>query len=66
MKTQKFSYNESLAEIDSIISKIEKGEYSIDDLSEQIKRVTFLLKKCKDHLRATEKEVDNLLNDLTE
>jgi exodeoxyribonuclease VII small subunit len=60
--TKKLSYNEAIEEIEAIIQKIEDNEYSIDELTEKVKRVSFLLSFCKDKLHATEDEVEKILN----
>jgi exodeoxyribonuclease VII small subunit len=60
--TKKLTYNEAIEEIEAIIQKIEDNEYSIDELTEKVKRVSFLLSFCKDKLHATEEEVEKILN----
>lgn len=59
--TKKITYSEALEEIEQIISKIENDEYSIDELAEKVKRISFLIGYCKEKLRSTEEELDNIL-----
>ena len=60
----KFSYEKSVAEIESIINEIENEELSVDELSTKVKKVSVLLKNCKKKLTETKSEVDILLSDM--
>jgi len=60
------NYNEAVAEIESIISKIENQELDIDELSINVKRVAELLKFCKLKLKNTEEEVQKILKEFDE
>jgi len=63
--TQKdISYNTAISEIEEIIEKIESRELDVDELTEKVKRVSFLIKLCKKKLRKTEEEVKNILEDI--
>ncbi len=53
-------YEDSLKELEEIISQIEKGEISIDNISEQIKRANILIKECRDKLIGVEKDIEDL------
>jgi len=65
-KKIEISYNNAIAEIEEIIEQIENQELDVDNLSEKIKRVSILLKICKDELFETEKEVENILKNINE
>jgi len=65
-KKIEISYNNAIAEIEEIIEQIENQELDVDNLSEKIKRVSILLKICKDKLFETEKEVENILKNINE
>jgi len=56
------NYKEAKAELDSIISEIERGEADIDSLSTKIKRAGELITFCRSKLRETEQDVENILN----
>lgn len=62
--SKKLTYSEAVAEIDSIIKKIENNEFSIDELSEKVKRISFLINFCKEKLRSTEDELNNILEQM--
>ncbi len=66
MPKKQLSYNEAVAEIESIISKIENQELDIDELSTNVKRVAELLKFCKLKLKDTEEEVQKILKEFDE
>lgn len=66
MSKKQLSYNEALIEIETIINKIENQELNIDELSENVKRVSELLNFCKLKLRKTEEEVQKIIKDLDE
>jgi exodeoxyribonuclease VII small subunit len=63
---KKLTYQESLDEIEEILGKIERNELDIDELAEKVKRVSFLLKFCKDKLQKTNEEVEKILSDMEE
>jgi exodeoxyribonuclease VII small subunit len=63
MAKKNISYSEAMAEIESIIAQIEDGELDVDMLSEKVKRVTELIKLCKQKLHKTEEEVNKILAD---
>ena len=64
MVPKKITYQEALDEIEEILSKIEKEELDIDELSEKVNRVSFLLKFCKDKLHKTNEEVEKILGEM--
>jgi len=63
MTKEKISYSEAIAEIESILEKIEGGKLDVDELTEKVKRVTALLKTCRDKLYVTEKQIGKILGE---
>lgn len=63
MAKEEISYKAAVAEIEEILGKIEEGELDVDELTVNVKRVTELLKICKDKLRKTESEVTRILSE---
>jgi exodeoxyribonuclease VII small subunit len=61
MTKEKISYNEAVAEIESILENIEAGNLDVDALTEKVSRVTQLLKICRDKLHKTETQIDQIL-----
>lgn len=57
-------YNEAIAEIESVIEKIEHQDLDVDELTNQVKRVSELIKFCKDKLYKTESEVQKILDEM--
>lgn len=64
MATKKVTYKEAISEIEEILEKIENDELDVDELSEKVKRVSSLIKICKDKLQTTEAEVEKILDDM--
>ena len=64
MTTKKVSYNEAMVEIEEILEKIENEELDVDDLAEKVKRVSVLLKICKDKLQKTNEQVEQILKEM--
>lgn len=65
MTTKKtMSYNEAMAEVEEILEKIENEELDVDDLAEKVKRVSALLKICKDKLMKTNEQVEQILKEM--
>ncbi len=64
MSTKKISYNEAIAEIEEVLEKIENEELDVDELTEKVKRVSLLLKICKDKLFSTNEQVEQILKEM--
>jgi len=58
------NYTEAYEELQRIVSEIENGEISVDELSEKVKRATQLIRICKLKLTTTEEDVNKILRDL--
>ncbi len=66
MAPKKISYKEAITEIEDILEKIENEELDVDELTEKVKRVSILLKICKDKLQKTNEQVEQILNEMEE
>jgi exodeoxyribonuclease VII small subunit len=64
MVPKKISYQEAITEVEEILARIESGELDIDELSEKVRRVSFLLKFCKEKLQKTNEEVEKILGEM--
>ncbi|MFD2518374.1 exodeoxyribonuclease VII small subunit [Salinimicrobium flavum] len=62
--TEDISYTAAYKELQEIVSEMENSEINIDDLDVRIKRASVLLKTCKDKLFKTEKEVQEVLEEI--
>ena len=58
------TYNEAMAEVEEILEKIENEELDVDDLAEKVKRVSVLLKICKDKIVKTNEQVEQILKEM--
>lgn len=58
------TYREAIAELDSIVRRMESDQCDIDSLAEMTSRSLELLKFCKERLFKTDKEVEKCLDDL--
>jgi len=66
MAVKKLSYAQAMAEIEEILDKIENDELDVDELAEKVKRVSTLLKTCKDKLTKTNAQVEQILKEMEE
>ncbi len=57
-------YTEAFEELQQIVSQIEEGAITIDDLSEKVKRAALLIRNCKAKLTSTEEDVNQVLREL--
>ncbi len=62
--SNKINYTEAFDELQTIVSEIEQGEITVDELSEKVKRATELIKICKTKLSSTEEDVNKILKEL--
>jgi exodeoxyribonuclease VII small subunit len=58
------NYAEAFDELQQIVSEIEEGQISVDELSEKVKRAALLIRICKAKLTSTEEDVNKILKDL--
>lgn len=58
------NYTEAFEELQQIVSQIEEGHISVDELSEKVKRAAYLIDICKKKLTSTEEDVNKILKDL--
>ena len=56
-------YEEALQQLETIVRKMEGGEYSIDELAQQLKTAQQLIALCKDKLIKTDEEIKKILGD---
>lgn len=64
MTKKAIGYGEAIKEIETILRQIEQDDLDVDDLSEKVKRVSQLIKICKEKLHHTEEEVEKILKDI--
>ena len=58
------NYAEAFDELQQIVSAIEGGDISVDELSEKVKRAAHLIRICKKKLTTTEEDVSRILKEL--
>ena len=58
------TYVQAFEELQQIVSEIEEGQISVDELSEKVKRAAQLISICKTKLSTTEEDVNRILKDL--
>ena len=61
MSKEEMKYEAAIAELQSIVSKMENDELDIDQMSDQLKRAQELIKLCKDKLTKTDEEIKKIL-----
>ena len=57
---EELKYEEALAQLETIVRKMEQNEYNIDELAAQLKTAQRLIKFCKDKLTKTEEEIKKI------
>jgi exodeoxyribonuclease VII small subunit len=62
--TKEPNYTEAYEELQQIVSDIEAGEISVDELAVKVKRAALLIRICKNKLKATEEDVAGILKEL--
>ena len=63
---EEISYQEAILEIEEIIKKIESGELDVDQLTDQVKRVSTLLDICRKRLKTAEEEIKKIIDGMKE
>ena len=54
---ENLKYEEAVAQLETIVRKMEAGEYDIDEIAVKLKAAQRLIKFCKDKLTKTEEEL---------
>jgi exodeoxyribonuclease VII small subunit len=62
--TKEPNYTEAYEELQLIVTEIEGGGISVDELSGKVKRAALLIKICQNKLSATEEDVNRILQEL--
>ena len=57
---EELKYEEALAQLETIVRKMESNEFDIDELAVQLKTAQRLIKFCKDKLTKTEAEISKI------
>ncbi len=63
MSEEKINYQQALDRIEQIVSEIENDNPDVDQLSSRVKEALELLQFCKDHLKNTEQDLNDTLQD---
>jgi len=61
MTKEEISYQEAVTEIEEIIKKLESGELDVDQLTGEVKRVSYLLDICRKKLKTAEVEIQKII-----
>lgn len=59
------TYTEAFEQLQQIVKQMEDSDISVDDLADNIKKATKLIKICKDKLTKTEEEVNKTIAELS-
>ena len=62
--SEQINYSDAFHELQTIVTEIEKGEISVDELSQKVKRASQLINICKLKLTTTEEDVNKILKEL--
>lgn len=66
MAKKEILYTEAITEIEEIINAIDNGELNVDDISEKVKRVSYLINICQKKLHSTQMEVEKIIEKINE
>lgn len=55
------NYTDAFQELQTIVQKMEDANISVDELTQNIERATFLINICKNKLTKTEEEVNKII-----
>lgn len=62
---ENLTYTEAFEKLQQIVKQMEDADISVDDLADNIKTATQLIKICKDKLTKTEVEVNKTIAELS-
>lgn len=61
---ENLNYTEAFTELQKIVTEIESGNISVDELALKVKKATELIKICRKKLYTTEEDVNKILEEL--
>lgn len=64
MESSSLDYTLAFEELQQIVSEIEQGEISVDELSAKVKRAAELIRFCRNRLTTTEEDVNKIIKEL--
>jgi exodeoxyribonuclease VII small subunit len=64
MPKGEISYAAAIQEIETLLDSIENAELDVDELARKVKRISFLIRLCRDKLKKTEAEVEKTLKEM--
>lgn len=56
------TYDEAAAQIEAILARLRDEQMSVDDLASEVKRATELIAFCRERLRRTEEQIDQIID----
>ena len=62
---ENLTYTEAFEKLQQLVKQMEDADISVDDLADNIKTATQLIKICKDKLTKTEEEVNKTIAELS-
>ena len=63
MAKKEISYNDAMAEIETILAALREENTDVDTLTAKVKRASELIELCKAKLRKTEDEIEKLFGE---
>lgn len=61
---ENINYTDAFNTLQNIVTEIESGEISVDELAAKVKKATELIKICRKKLYSTEEDVNKILEEL--
>lgn len=63
MAKKQLTYEEALKRLEELVSKMESGELSIDQLGHALQESQALIKHCREKLYKTEEQINTILQE---
>jgi exodeoxyribonuclease VII small subunit len=60
---EKLNYQSAYDELQAIVQAMQDNSISIDELPAALERASMLIRFCREHLRNTESQIQNLLEE---
>jgi exodeoxyribonuclease VII small subunit len=57
------TYTQAMQRLETILSQLEEGNKTVDELSELVKEAALLVKYCKQKLKTTETDIQKAFED---
>ena len=63
-KTDELTYEAAMSQLEELAGRMDRGELTIDQIAEELRKAKSLIEKCKQKLTAADEEIKKILDSM--